>query len=166
MLVPANFWSPPQKPGSIHMVFDSSAKYFGLSLNDVHLSGPDLNNSLFGVLICFHKEQVAVIGDIQQMFHCFLVCTDYQNLLRFLWYRDNMSKDIINCRMRVHVFGNSPSPSVAIYGRRRSIHQGAHKHGEDTVQSVERHFYVDDGLISVPTDAEAFSLLQRTQTSQ
>ncbi|XP_062413389.1 uncharacterized protein LOC119222763 [Pungitius pungitius] len=156
----------PQKPGSIRVVFDSSAKYFGTSLNGILLSGPDLNNSLIGVLIRFRKEQVAVMADIQQMFHCFLVRRDHRNYLRFLWYRDNdMSKDIIDYRMRVHVFGNSPSPSVAIYGLRRAIHEGAHKHGEDTVQFVEHHFYVDDGLISVPTEAEAISLLRRTQAS-
>ncbi|KAM6948701.1 importin-13-like [Aplochiton taeniatus] len=114
----------PQKPGSIRVVFDSSAKYFGTSLNGVLLSGPDLNNSLIGVLIRFRKEQVAVIADIQQMFHCFLVRRDHRNYLRFLWYRDNdMSKDVIDYRMRVHVFGNSPSPSVAIYGLRKAIHE-------------------------------------------
>lgn len=156
----------PQKPGNIRVVFDSSAKYFGTSLNGVLLSGPDLNNSLIGVLIRFRKEQVAVIADIQQIFHCFLVRRDHRDYLRFLWYRDNdMSKDIIDYRMTVHVFGNSPSPSIAIYGLRRAIHEGAHKYGKDTVQFVERHFYVDDGLISVPTEAEAISLLQRMQTS-
>lgn len=148
------------------MVFDSSAKHSGTSLNDVLLTGPDLNNSLIGVLICFRKEQVAVIADIQQMFHCFVVHRDHRNYLRFLWYRDkDMSKDVIDYRMQVHVFGNSPSPSVAIYGLRRAIHEGAHKYGAETVLFVERHFYVDDGLISVATDAEAISLLQRTQAS-
>lgn len=57
------------------------------------------------------------------------------------------------------------SPSVAIYGLRRAIHEGAHKHGEDTIQFVKRHFNVDDGLISVPNESEAISLLQRTQAS-
>ena len=94
----------PQKPGSIRMVFDSSAKYFGTSLNDVLLTGPDLNNSLIGVLIRFRNEQVAVIADIQQMFHCFLVRKDHRNYLRFLWYRDNdMSKDIVDYRVTVHI---------------------------------------------------------------
>lgn len=67
--------------------------------------------------------------------------------------------------MKVHVFGNSPSPAVAIYGLWRAVKEGAQKHGTDTVNFVERHFYVDDGLCSVLTDAEAIDLLQRTQTS-
>lgn len=46
----------PKKPGQIWVVFDSSAQYEGVSLNDVLLTGPDLNNSLLGVLICFRKE--------------------------------------------------------------------------------------------------------------
>lgn len=156
----------PQKPGQIRVVFDSSAQYCNVSLNDVLLTGPDLNNSLLGVLIRFRKEQVAVMADIQQMFHCFQVREDHRNFLRFLWYRDNdTTKAVIEYRMRVHVFGNSPSPAVAIYGLRRAIREGAQKHGADTVQFVERHFYVDDGLLSVPTDAEAIDLLKRTQAS-
>lgn len=76
-----------------------------------------------------------------------------------------MSKDVIDYRMRVHVFGNSPSPFVAIYEFRRAIQVGAHRHGKDTVDFVERDFYVYDGLISVPSDAEAITLLKRTQAS-
>lgn len=63
----------PQKPGKIRVVFDSSAQYDGVSLNDVLLFAPDLNNSLSGVLLRFRREQVAIVADIQQMFHCFLV---------------------------------------------------------------------------------------------
>ena len=62
----------PQKPGKIRVVFDSSAQHSGISLNDVLLTGPDLNNSLLGVLMRFRKEKVAVMADIQQMFYCFL----------------------------------------------------------------------------------------------
>lgn len=156
----------PQKPGQIRVVFDSSAKHLGISLNDVLLTGPDLNNTLLGVLMRFRKEKVAILADIQQMFYCFQVQQDHRNYLRFLWYKDNdMTKEIIDYRMTVHVFGNSPSPAVAIYGLRRAIKEGAQEHGTDTVNFVERHFYVDDGLLSVPTEAEAIDLLSRTQTS-
>ncbi|XP_055367455.1 uncharacterized protein LOC114862962 [Betta splendens] len=156
----------PQKPNQIRVFFDSSAQWSGTSLNDVLLKGPDLNNSLLGVLLRFRKEKVAVLADIQQMFHCFLVHEDHRNFLRFLWHKDNdINKEVVEYRMRVHVFGNSPSPAVAVYGLRRAIREGAQRYGEDTVKFVERHFYVDDGLISVSTEAEAIDLLKRTQAS-
>lgn len=105
----------PQKPGQIRVVFDSSAQYQGVSLNSVLLSGPDLNNSLFEVLLRFRQEQVTVTVDIEQMFHSFVVKADNRDFLRFLWYNDNdPSKDIVECRMKVRVFGNSPSPAVVI----------------------------------------------------
>lgn len=50
----------PQKKDKIRVVFDSSAKHEGLALNDVLLQGPDMNNTLLGVLMRFRKEQVAV----------------------------------------------------------------------------------------------------------
>lgn len=156
----------PQKPGQIRVVFDSSAQYSSVSLNDVLLKGPDLNNSLLGVLLRFRKERVAIMADIQQMFHCFLVHENHRNFLRFLWHQDNdLSKPVIEYRMRVHVFGNTPSPAVAIYGLRRAVTVGAQKHGADTVKFVERHFYVDDGLMSLPSEVEAIDLLRRTQAS-
>ncbi|XP_054591066.2 uncharacterized protein [Nothobranchius furzeri] len=156
----------PQKPNQIWVVFDSSAQYCGVSLNDVLLTGPDLNNSLLGVLLRFRKERVAILADIQQMFHCFLVHGNHRNFLQFLWHEDNdPKKAVIDYRMKVHVFGNSPSPAVAIYGLRRAIAEGAEKYGTDTVKFVERHFYVDDGLVSLPSEVEAINLLQRTQAS-
>lgn len=156
----------PQKPNQIRVVFDSSARFSGVSLNDVLLTGPDLNNSLVGVLLRFRKEKVAILADIQQMFHCFLVLKDHLNFLRFLWYKENdVNNEIVEYRMKVHVFGNGPSPAVAIYRLRRAIREGAQEHGADTVKFVERHFYVDDGLVSVPTEAEAIDLIQRTQVS-
>ena len=74
----------PKKPGKIRVVFDSSAKYNGVSLNDVLLTGPDLNNTLLGVLIRFREEPVAITADIEQMFHCFLVREDHWNFLRLV----------------------------------------------------------------------------------
>ena len=55
------------KRGQIHVIFDSSAPYKGVSLNDVLLTGPDLNNTLLGVLMRSRKEPVAITADIQHV---------------------------------------------------------------------------------------------------
>jgi hypothetical protein len=49
------------------------------SLNNVLLTGPDLSNSLLGVLLRFRREMIAVTADIQHMFHCFIVQEDHRN---------------------------------------------------------------------------------------
>ncbi|XP_063762763.1 uncharacterized protein LOC134880024 [Eleginops maclovinus] len=154
----------PQKPGQVRVVFDSSAQHQGVSLNEVLLTGPNMNNSLLGVLLRFRREPVAVTTDIQQMFHCFVVREDHRNFLRFLWHRNNdLDDDVIEYRMCVHVFGNSPSPSVATYGLRRAAAEGEREYGVEARLFVERNFYVDDGLLSVPSEQEAITLLHNTQ---
>ena len=154
----------PKKPGQIRVVFDSSAQHKGVSLNQVLVTGPDLNNSLLGVLIRFRKDSIAITADIQQMFHCFVVRPEDRNYLRFLWHRDNdLEKDIVEYRMKVHVFGNSPSPAVATHCLRRAAEEGEKEFGKDARQYVDRDFYVDDGLKSLPTKEAAIDLLKRTQ---
>ena len=100
------------------------------------------NNTFLEVLIWFRKEKVAVLADIQQMFHCFLVQWEHSNYHKFLWYKNNdVTKEIIDYMMKPN-----KQPAVAIYGLRR-----AKEHGTDTVKFVEHNFYVDDSLCSVPT---------------
>lgn len=146
------------------MAFDSSSHFHGVSLNDVLFTGPDLNNSLLGVLLCFRKEAVAITTDIEQMFHSFFVRPEDRNFLRFFWYQDNdPSKEVIEFRMKVHIFGNSPSPAVAIYGLRLAAQAEETEYGTDAREFVERDFYFDDGLKSLPTIEAAIDLLRRTQ---
>lgn len=154
----------PQKPGQIRVVFDSSAKHAGVSLNDVLLSGPDLNNTLIGVLIRFRKEPIAVTADVKQMFYCFTVREDHRDFLRFLWHeKNNLDNPVVEYRMTVHVFGNSPSPAVAIYCLRRAALEGEKDYGTDAKTFVMRHFYVDDALASFPSEEEAIDVLRRTR---
>ncbi|KAL0168528.1 hypothetical protein M9458_036750, partial [Cirrhinus mrigala] len=104
------------------------------------------------------------MADIQQMFHFFLVAEEHRDFLRFLWYDNNgINNEVLEYRMRVHVLGNSPSPAVAIYGFRKPAFTGERDCGSEAKHFVERNFYVDDGLTSLPTEEEAIKLLKSTQ---
>lgn len=53
----------------LRVVFDCSLKYLGVSFNDKLMQGPDLTNSLLGVLIRFRERKIAFIGDIEKIFY-------------------------------------------------------------------------------------------------
>lgn len=63
----------PNKPGNVRMVMDAAAKKNGVSLNENLLVGPDLLNSLTGVLMHFREQRAAIAADIEAMFHQVLV---------------------------------------------------------------------------------------------
>ena len=55
---------PESKSTPCRIVFNSSAKYAGLSLNDCLAKGPSLLNMLLGVLLRFRQGKIGFIGDI------------------------------------------------------------------------------------------------------
>lgn len=155
----------PKKPDQIRVVFDSSAECQGKSLNQELLTGPDLMNSLTGVLIRFRREDVAAMCDVEQMFHSFHVTPEHRDFLRFLWFKNNdLSMPITEFRMTVHLFGNGPSPAVATYGLRRTVDDGE-EHDPEVKEFVQRNFYVDDGLVSKATAEEVVTLIKNTQAA-
>lgn len=153
----------PQKPDKLRVVFDCSAKFCGVSLNDTLLTGPDLINSLVGVLCRFRKEVVAVICDIEKMFHQFFVSPEARNYLRFLWWDGaDLETEPQEYRMTVHLFGAASSPGCANFGLKYLAQQ--HKSDHPSASAfVEKNFYVDDGLTSVPSIKEAKKLIIEAQ---
>ena len=153
----------PKKP-DIRVVFDASSEFNGISLNQVLLQGPDQMNTLLGILLRFRVDKVAVMGDVEKMFHNFHVTPNHRNFLRFLWFQDNdPEKPIVDHRMNVHLFGNISSPAVATFGIRMIARECESTHGKDMSEFIHRDFYVDDGLTSQPDAEMAISLILRTK---
>ncbi|XP_067265626.1 uncharacterized protein [Chanodichthys erythropterus] len=104
----------PRKPDKLRVVFDCSAKFHGVSLNNTLLTGPDLINPLVGVLCRFRKEAVAIICDIEKIFYQFSVTPESRNYLKFLWWKGgDLEKEPQEYRMAVHLFGAASSPGCA-----------------------------------------------------
>ncbi|XP_066921098.1 uncharacterized protein [Clytia hemisphaerica] len=66
------------------------------------------------------RGQVAVISDIEKMYHQVLVPEEDQDALRFLW-RDKPPDPITEYKMQVHLFGKIDSPCCANWALRSSI---------------------------------------------
>ena len=147
------------KPGKSRVVFDCSARYGGTSLNENVMSGPDLTNRMIGVLIRFREEPVAVMADIEAMFHQVRVSVADRDCLRFLWYPNgDLRQDPMTYRMAVHLFGGVWSPSCCSFALRHTAEHNRHDFDEDTVSTVLSNFYVDDCLKSVATVEQAVHL--------
>ena len=58
-------------------------------MNKNLLQGPNYTNSLVGALLRFREENVALVGDIESMFHQVKVRPEDQDSLRFLWWSGN-----------------------------------------------------------------------------
>lgn len=102
--------------------------------------------------------------NIQQMFHCFIVREDNRNFLKFRWYHNNnVSNEIIHYRIRVHVFSNRPSPTVAIYGLRKTAHDSEKEFGSDARKFMKNYFYINVLKLLSTKEEYAIDLLKRTQ---
>ena len=149
----------PQKPGKIRVVFDCSANYRGTSLNDQLLQGPDLTNSLVGVITRFRQDPVAFMSDIEAMFHQVRVRPTDCDALRFLWWPDgNLAFQPEEYQMTVHLFGAASSPSCANFALKRVAEDHKTEFDVETIRTVKRNFYVDDCLKSVGSNEKAIRM--------
>ena len=155
----------PKKPDKVRVVFDCIAKYRSESLNESVLQGPNLTNSLIGVLLRFRQEPVAVMADVEAMFHQVRVDPAHVSCLRFLWYLGgDIIKDPEEYQMLVHLFSGVWSPSCAAFALRKPAEDNVGKFDDDIIETVFRNFYVDDLLKSVKSSEDAVRIY--TQTSK
>ncbi|KAL7872550.1 hypothetical protein SRHO_G00075330 [Serrasalmus rhombeus] len=138
-----------KKQDKLRVVFDCSAQYKGTSLYDHLLSGPDPINNLIGILIRFRQHPIALMCDVEKMFHQFHVHETDRDFLRFLWWSNgDFSTEPKEFRMRVHLFGAVSSPGCANYGLKYLAKENKDQYPLGA-QFVTRDFYVDDGVVSV-----------------
>ncbi|KAJ8397167.1 hypothetical protein AAFF_G00010210 [Aldrovandia affinis] len=86
----------------LRVVFDCGASFQGTSLNQQLLQGPDLTSSLVGVLMRFRQETVAVMADVEAMFHQIRVSHEDTDFFRFLWWPDgNYEQELLEHKIYI-----------------------------------------------------------------
>ena len=142
----------PLTPGKVRVVFDYAAKFEGVSLNEELMQGPDLANSVVGVLIRFRQEPVAVVADIEGMFHKVGVDPNNCDGPRFLWWPNgNLQAEPKEYRMKNHIFGATASPSCANFCLKKTATLNQEDYDTETMRTVDKNMYVDDLMKSVNT---------------
>ena len=102
----------PHKPRKIRVKLNAAALHDGVSLNSQLNRGPDLTNSLLGVVLRFRRERIVLAADIQSMFFQVKVPAEDADALRFLcWEEADFRKPPKEYRMVSHIFGAKDSPS-------------------------------------------------------
>jgi hypothetical protein len=150
-----------QQKNKLRVVFDCSATYRGVSLNGNLLQGPDMTNSLIGVLTRFRQGQIAFMGDIESMFYQVRVPPKDHDYLRFLWWPNgDCSKDVEEYRMSVHIFGAVSSPSISNLALKRCASEAISTYDHLVTSTILNNFYVDDCLKSVPDEQTAIQLIK------
>lgn len=112
----------PRKPGKIRLIWDAAAKVEGVSFNDLLLKGPDLLASLLAVILRFRERNIAVCGDICEMFYQIGIRAIDTKFQRFLW-RSSPDETIEVYVMDVATFGANCSPCSAQFIKNKNAEE-------------------------------------------
>ena len=146
----------------IRPVLDGAAKYKGKSVNDACFKGPNVINNLPSVLTRFRKYQIALGGDVAEMFLQILNYPEDRQYQRIL-FRENPYDEIQMLEPHVHIFGNAGSPCIAIYTITEHARENAHKYPRAS-EAVQKSSIVDDIMDSVQTVDEAIRMYKDLKT--
>ncbi|CAK1582171.1 unnamed protein product [Parnassius mnemosyne] len=129
----------------LRVVFDASARTSsGLSINDIQMIGPTVQDSLFNILIRFRQYRYVLSADIEKMYRQGLVNESDQNLQLILW-RDAEDKPIQTLRLNTLTYGFASASFLAT----RCLWQVGEECEYDVIRAViQEHIYVNDLLTS------------------
>ncbi|XP_024869084.1 uncharacterized protein LOC112452878 [Temnothorax curvispinosus] len=138
----------------LRVVFDASCKSSsGLSLNDVLIVGPVVQQDLASILMRFRTFAYVFTADIVKMYRQILVAPSQTHLQRILW-RDNADSSVKTYELITVTYGTSSASYLAT----RCLKHLAELFRTDFPvgsKHVERDFYVDDILTGADTIEDA-----------
>lgn len=141
----------------LRVVFDASAKTSsGLSLNDILMVGPTIQDELFTIILRFRFYVYAMIADIEKMYRQFLIREEDRKFLKILWLNEN--DKITEYQLNTVTFGLGPAPFLAIRCLRQLVQDQGHQYPL-AAEVLKRDFYVDN-LVSGANSLEEARQIQ------
>ena len=143
----------------LRVVFDASAKRSsGLSLNDVLMTGPNIQDDLFSILIRLRSHTYAITADIEKMYRQIEIYPTERKYQKILW-RENPTEPVRVFTLNTITYGTSSASFLAT----RSFIQLAN----DEVNlfplasiTLREDFYMDDLVSGTKIIDEAKALVK------
>ena len=146
--LPIHVVTRPDKPGKFRICQDAASRVKDTYLNEHLCTGPDLLNSIVGVLLRFRSKAVAMTADIRAFFHMIHVADEDVAALRFLFFKDRTMREIMELEHLVHIFGASSSPPTANFTLKYHADRIRERYGDAIYWQIILSFYVDDFISS------------------
>lgn len=148
----------PHKPGKFRLVQNPKSVTAGVSVNGQIHNGPDFTSKLIMVFMQFRRHRYTMTADIKEFFFQIGMDERDRSMFRFFWWSDEQMQDVIVLEANVHMFGLASSPTVAAYTLKRIGKDAVGRYPENVSTTLDRKFYVDDLMTSVPTIEESRQL--------
>ena len=139
--------NPHSSSTPVRIVWNSSQEFRGISLNNLLHKGPDVLNSIRGVLLRFRSGLHAALGDVKKMYNSVWLKDAEVHLHRFLW-RDNPEDDIeVFAVVRVNI-GDNPAGCIAQVAMKETANLPQFVDMVEERRALTENSYVDDILTS------------------
>ncbi|XP_028408199.1 uncharacterized protein LOC114530777 [Dendronephthya gigantea] len=129
----------------MRIVYDASARENEKApfLNECLQTGPPLQNDLWQVLVRGRFHPVGLTGDLKQAFLQVRIRKEHRDAMRFHWFKDLKSREVVTFRFTRALFGLSPSPFL-LGGVIQQHLTNYQQHHPEVVTEIKKSMYVDD----------------------
>ena len=148
----------------LRIVYDASARETNNapSLNECLEAGPPLQNHLWKVLVRGRFHPIALTGDLKQAFLQVRIRAGDRDAMRFHWFSDLKTREIVTLRFTRALFGLSPSPFLLGGVIQQHLEKQESQHPQ-VVKEIRKSMYVDD-LVSGSETVEKAQQLKQAAT--
>ncbi|KAG5666218.1 hypothetical protein PVAND_017597 [Polypedilum vanderplanki] len=133
-------------PVKYRNVYDASAKFQGISLNDRLLMGPNLLVDILRPIFHMRMNKIAFTCDVKSMFHRIAICERDQQCQRILW-RPDENQPMQTYIMKVMLFGPKSSPFSSQFVKNKTAEKWENIYPE-AAHLLKYLTYMDDSLTS------------------
>jgi len=143
----------------VRVVFDASARSStGVTLNDVLMCGPNVQEDVFSILARFRKHQYVLTSDIEKMFRQVAVAKTDWDLQRIVW-RAKPSDPLCTFRLTTVTYGTTSASFLATQCL-VTLAENVKELYPHAARTIRRDFYMDDLMSGADTEEECSKLQQ------